>query len=334
MLYIRVDMNDKIATGHVMRCLAVADAARMKGEDTTFILADWQAVELLRQRGYEFVVLHSQWDDMEGELFELQKVIDKYQMKRLLIDSYQVTERYLKALKEYVEIFYIDDLNAFHYPVDAMICYANYWEKFQYEAHYKNERLYLGTQYMPLKKAFLNCEKKQIKPQIENILLLSGGTDPYDILDNILQRMERDKYQKIEVICGIYYPKYKSLCQKYDEHKNISIRQGVPNIEDYMREADLAVSAGGTTLYELCAVGTPAISYAIADNQLENVKKFEEDRLIAYAGDIRKDHVIDHIIDYLKIYDLNWQIRQERSLKMQKLVDGKGALRIANALMD
>ena len=101
-----------------------------------------------------------------------------------------------------------------------------------------------------------------------------------------------------------------------------------------MREADLAVSAGGTTLYELCAVGTPAISYAIADNQLENVKKFEEDRLIAYAGDIRKDHVIDHIIDYLKIYDLNWQIRQERSLKVQKLVDGKGALRIANALMD
>ena len=60
MLYIRVDMNDKIATGHMMRCLAVADAARMKGEDTTFILADWQAVELLRQRGYEFVVLHSQ----------------------------------------------------------------------------------------------------------------------------------------------------------------------------------------------------------------------------------------------------------------------------------
>ena len=61
---------------------------------------------------------------------------------------------------------------------------------------------------------------------------------------------------------------------------------------------------------------------------------FRSDHLIAYAGDVRKDPVIDHIIDYLKIYDLNWQIRQERSLKMQKLVDGKGALRIANALMD
>lgn len=334
MLYIRVDMNEKIATGHVMRCLAIADAARVRGEDTTFILADEQAVELLRERGYASVVLYSQWNDMEGELAALHRVIGDYQIKRLLIDSYQVTDNYLRSLRGYVEIFYIDDINAFHYSVDAIICYANYWQKFNYHMHYKKQKLYLGTQYMPLKKAFFDCEKKQIKPQVENILLLSGGSDPYDILKNILERMEREKYQKIEVICGIYYPKYESLCQKYAENKNISVHQGVSNIEYYMKEADLAVSAGGTTLYELCAVGTPTISYAFADNQLENVKKFEKDHLIAYAGDVRKEPALDHIIEYLKTYHLNRQIRQERSLKMQKLVDGRGALRIASALID
>ena len=95
MLYIRVDMNDRIATGHMMRCLAIADAAAAQGENTTFILADDQAVELIKQRGHSSVVLDSQWDNMVGELPALHKVIEEYSIKRLLIDSYQITEEYL-----------------------------------------------------------------------------------------------------------------------------------------------------------------------------------------------------------------------------------------------
>lgn len=334
MLYIRADMNEKIATGHVMRCLAVADAAKIKGEDTTFILADHQGVEPIRRRGYRCVVLHSQWNDMEGELPALLAVIQDYKIHRLLVDSYQVTANYLKQLKQHVELFYLDDLNAFCYPVDALICYANYWEKFQYHKRCKQIKLYLGTRYIPLKKAFFYCPKKQVKLQAENLLLLSGGTDPYHVLSNILERIDRELYGKITVICGIYYSNYPSLCKTYAAEKKIQIYQGVPDIEHYMDEADLAVSAGGTTLYELCAVGTPAISYSIADNQLENVKKFQEDGLIPYAGDARKDPVIDQIVDYLEFLCKNRRARQEQSLKMQELVDGKGALRIADALMD
>lgn len=334
MLYIRVDMNDRIATGHMMRCLAIADAAAAQGENTTFILADDQAVELIKQRGHSSVVLDSQWDNMVGELPALHKVIEEYSIKRLLIDSYQITEEYLEELREYLEIFYIDDINAFHYPVDALICYANYWKKFQYRENYKDIKCYLGPRYMPLQKTFFGCEKKYIKPKVQRLLLLSGGTDPYDVLKRILERMDLGKYQRIDVICGVYYHKYLTLCQAYAEYENVMIYRGVHNMDHYMKKADLAVSAGGTTLYELCAVGTPAISYAIADNQLENVRKFEEDDLIAYAGDIRKDNVVERIIDYLELYDLDQKARQERSLKMQKLVDGKGALRIANVLMD
>ena len=102
----------------------------------------------------------------------------------------------------------------------------------------------------------------------------------------------------------------------------------------FMQEADLAVSAGGTTLYELCAVGTPAISYSFADNQLGNVEKFEEDGMISYAGDLRRDPVAEHVAAYLDYFGQNQKVRRERSLKMQELVDGKGALRIAKALMD
>ena len=58
-----------------------------------------------------------------------------------------------------------------------------------------------------------------------------------------------------------------------------------------MKKVDVAISAGGTTLYELCACGTPTISYSFADNQLNNVKQFDEDGIIPYAGDVRYEDI-------------------------------------------
>lgn len=334
MLYIRTDMNNRIATGHVMRCLSIADAAKSLGDEVTFILADNQALGLIKRRGHRAVVLNIPWDDKELELKILKKIIWDYQISRLLIDSYQVTAAYLGELKKYTEVFYIDDINAFHYPVDALICYANYWERFKYRENYENTKLYLGTQYTPLRKDFSNCGEKYIKPSVEHLLLLSGGSDPYDILDGILERIHRERYRQVSVVCGIYYSKYNVLCEKYRKNENVRIYQGIPDIMRYMWEADMAVSAGGITLYELCAVGTPAISYSFADNQLRNVEKFDEDELISYAGDLRKDPVAERIAGYLEYYGQNQKLRREKSLRMQELVDGKGALRIAEVLIN
>lgn len=334
MLYMRVDMNNRIATGHMMRCLSIADAARTLGEHTTFILADNQAKSLIHKRGHRAVVLHTPWDDKQAELPVLLKVIREHGVRRILVDSYQVTPIYLGQLKKHTEVYYMDDLNAFHYPVDALICYANYWQKFRHQDHYEDVKLYLGTQYTPLRDMFFDCGRKEIKASVESLLLLSGGSDPYDVLEGILKGIHRERYRKINVICGIYYSNYGRLCRKYKKDENIHIYRGIPDIASYMQEADLAISAGGTTLYELCAMGTPAISYSFADNQMGNVEKFNEDGLISYAGDMRKDDVIEHIAGYLEYYGQNQEVRQERSSRMQEFIDGKGAMRIAEVLMD
>lgn len=133
MLYIRADMNETIATGHIMRCLSVADAAKELGSDTTFILADEQAKSLVEGRGYYAIVLGTQWDQMERELPVLKKIIFEHSIQKILIDSYQVTPKYLTELSRLLRITYIDDLNAFHYHVNVIICYANYWKKFNYK---------------------------------------------------------------------------------------------------------------------------------------------------------------------------------------------------------
>ncbi len=328
MFYIRTDMNDTIATGHVMRCLAIADAAQKLGEQVRFIVADKQAVSYIRNRGYESIVLNTTWKVMEQELSELTKIIQKYEIKSILVDSYQVTENYLKQLSKMTKVLYIDDLNAFHYPVSVVICYANYWDKFCYPQNYHDTKLYLGTIYTPLRKAFQSIGKKVIREKVDKLLLMSGGNDEKHILARVLDMIDKTDYVEITVLCGRYYTEYDRFVDKYTEYENVHIYRSVADIEIYMRNADLAVSAGGTTLYELCACGTPTISYALADNQLDNVRKFAEDGIIDYAGDVRCDNVPENINELIRKYSADMELRRKRSEKMQLLIDGNGADRI------
>ena len=331
MLYIRVDMNNVIATGHMMRCLSVADAARDMGLETTFIVADEQALSLLEKRGYLSVVLNTKWDDMDSELPVIKKVIEENHIEYLLIDSYKVTQNYLKELTAIVKTLYIDDVNAFVYPVNGLICYANYWEKFGYDKKYSDTKLFLGPSYTPLKMVYKQCEPKIISPKLQSLLLVSGGTDPYGILEGVLDKLQKEVHENIDVICGIYYAGYDILCEKYAEYKNVNILKAVPDMEVYIKKADLAITAGGTTLYELCAMGTPALSYSFADNQLDNVRQFDKDGIIDYCGDVRYDEVIGKMKELLGKYQ-NPKLREERSRKMQALIDGKGAWRIVEAI--
>lgn len=332
MLYFRADMNNFIATGHIMRCLSIADAAKKLGEDSTFILSDTEAAHLVESRGYLPLVLGSRWDDLESELPVLCEIIQKKQVKMLLVDSYYVTQRYLNELCKQTYLIYLDDLNAFHYPVDAIICYANYYKKFSYEKAFSDKQLLLGTKYVPLRLEFSDCPPKKISQRLETLLLMSGGTDEYGILPQLMKRLNLNQYETY-LVCGRYNRYYDLLCELYGNCEQVHIIKSVDNVKDYMDLADLAVSAAGSTLYELCAVGTPAISYSIADNQLNNAVQFDRDAIIDYAGDLRTDNVVCKITELIEKYLCNRQLRQVRSLNMQMLVDGLGADRIARWLI-
>lgn len=331
---IRVDMNPVIATGHVMRCLSIADEVSRLGGKVFFITADEYPVETLKQRGYEPIVLHSDWRCMEEEIPQLLKFIGECKIEKILVDSYQVTQDYLQALKEYVQVIYLDDVDAFSYPVDGLICYANYFDTFSYGSRKGNKGYYLGMDYVPLRKVFQNCRPKKIRDRIQKILLLSGGSDSFHIIDRMVERFKDNTDVTLITVCGRFYEGYEVLKETYKEYSNLKFCQNIPNLEEYIKEADLAISAGGTTLYELCAMGTPAISYSFADNQLYNVRQFAKDGLIDYAGDVRNDDIFANAVVLYEKYDKDTALRESRSVKMQQMVDGRGAERIAKVLLE
>jgi len=332
-IYIRVDMNPTIATGHVMRCLSIADEIRTLGGSVVFVTADEYPVESIKSRGYEVLILHSDWKKMEDELPQLKKLIDERKIEKILVDTYQVTPAYLQTLREWVKVVYLDDLDAFSYPVDELICYANYYNLFSYGSKKGKAGYYLGMDYVPLRKVFQNYPKKIIEEKVQSILLLSGGTDSYGIIERMVERFKDERAVRFVTICGRFYEGFEELQSRYQEYSNLEFYKNVSNLEDYMKVADMAISAGGITLYELCAVGTPTISYSFVDNQLYNVKQFDADGLIDYAGDVRNADIFENAWDIYAKYKENSSLRKEKSLKMQQQVDGKGANRIAEVLL-
>ena len=332
-LYIRVDMNQTIATGHVMRCLSIAETARDNGVEAMFILADAQAEDLIHLKGFRTIVLNSTWNDLEKELPDLLDLIAKENIETLLVDSYYVTENYLEALNHATSVAYIDDLNRFHYPVDTLIVYANYWKKMNYEENYPDTKLLLGCLYVPLRKEFQNLPPKLIRENVENLLILTGGSDNLGISESILAHIPLKQYKKVDVICGRYFEQFDYLKTKYSNCQNVHLHKAVDNMIDYMLDADVAISAGGTTLYELCATGTPTITYSFADNQLDNVKQFAEDGIMQYAGDIRYDKVYENIRTVVEAYQEK-SYRNHISDKMKHLIDGQGAHKLIRTLFD
>ena len=95
--------------------------------------------------------------------------------------------------------------------------------------------------------------------------------------------------------------------------------------------SDVVISAAGSTLYELCAVGTPTISYAYADNQLGNAISFDKDRCIPYGGDIRKDDAINYIISLL-LNKMDVSNRKMQSKRMREKITSYGAVNIVDRI--
>ncbi len=118
------------------------------------------------------------------------------------------------------------------------------------------------------------------------------------------------------------------------ENKNIIIHENVIDMKSLISEMDIAVSAAGSTLYEICACGVPLITYSMADNQIYGAEAFEKLGLAVNIGDIRNisdpDEVILGSVDGLAN---NYEKRVRVGSLMQDMIDGYGADRIVDKIV-
>lgn len=284
----------------------------------------------------------------------------------ILVDSYYVTEKYLAALKKRITTIYMDDIYAFSYPVDMLINYNIYGEEMGYEkdAAFADTKLLLGANYVPLREEFsagagYAQSRKELSAETENvtsaedrlhqtaeqgrtadggILITTGGSDSFNLAGQLL--MEAMKYDALKtkeyhVVSGSLNPHIGELQALAQKHENIHIHCNVTNMAELMAESKVALSAGGSTLYELCAMGVPVIAFSFAENQERLVQTFVKRGIAQYGGNYRTDgnKMIQNTIAGLETFLEDKNLRSEYRKKARTLVDGKGAERIAEALL-
>lgn len=339
MLLIRTDANKQIGSGHLMRCLTIAEAADSAGIDTVFLTADEEAEKVLQERGRKYHILHTDFADMEEELPVLLRAVkecigERKEKHRLLVDSYQITVPYMTALKgamqsiEGAALILLEDYGDPSYPADIVINYNIYGNDFSYE---KNAgRALTGCRYMPLRKEF-TMQPCQIREVCRNVLITTGGSDPYRIALELVGRLHTKEEWMLHVVCGRFSESLESLLCMADTYPNLKVYSDVKRIWELMAECDAAVSASGTTLYELCAIGVPAVCFAFAENQILPGKTFGEKTMMTYAGDYRenKEGMFGRIENRLEaLMHMTKTEREKISENLRSVTDGRGSERI------
>lgn len=338
--------SEQIGYGHIMRCMTLANCFVDLHQDVFFISKYTKGFELLKEEGFDIRKIGSEvskssigTDDnnsnydqiLENEIIPILKV---EKPECVIIDDYNVDADFFKLIHIYTKfIVYIDDLNTFDYPVDMIINGTASAFNMDYKK-IKERILLLGMKYNLLRKEFQKVPHKLIKNKINSMLITTGGADSHHMTQIIADFLLSDEYtakMNIHIIIGGAFTEEHSI---YDLGKldNVFIYKSPKQMSDIMLKCDIAITAGGSTLYELMACGIPTISFIYAENQISQVKALEEKKLILNLGwynELNGDLLISQIRK-LEDYKMRKQISESGIINL----DGQGAMRCAKKILN
>lgn len=336
-ILIYANIGPDVGAGHMMRCLSIAKALSQKGGECSFLLPNAQAPYILGEDNFHKVVLDEQHTWQQA----VQIQIGAIQPDCVLVDSYAVSMEQLEEINQLAPVVYMDDFAEQRYSVAGIVNYGVAADEKRYQQLYTNTKttLLLGTRYTPLRQEFCLVQLPQLKAEPQNVLITVGGADPFCTAPVILEYLLRRQtlsHLTFHAVIGALSSTLPQLAQISAEFSDrVVLHHQVGDMARLMQSCDMAISAGGSTLYELCACGVPSISFAYADNQHPNTKGLAQAGVIPYAGDWRTEQadVTRRFAKYLEqMQPVSKRNRQRK--KMQTIADGKGAQRLAAALIE
>lgn len=324
---IRVDSSIEIGSGHLVRCLTLGAQMREAKYDVHFICRDLVGAlfSLVEAQGFSLHILprHEPCVNLKGyaawltvtqkeDVPETQDVLRRIApIARLVIDSYAIDETWEKEMRSFAdEIFVIDDLANRRHDCDVLLD-QNFYRgmEHRYDGLVPEScRRLLGPKYALLRQEFYEAKKKlRLRDGVlRRILVFYGGIDGTRETEKAIQALLLLKcpQTEVDVVVGRGNMWAEEICRLCEAHDFLHFHIQVSNMAELMANADLCLGAGGTTTWERCFLGLPAIVTAVAENQFQVCADCAEAGFIHYIGRW-KDVSVDNIVQAMKTYTLS-----------------------------
>lgn len=292
-----------IGFGHIVRCLSLACAFREKGHSVAFVVRGDGPFDpfLIGEDVAAF--------DWITERSRLSSSLEGADIS--IVDSYGTDSDFYSDIAKLVKtVLCIDDNKRIDYPCGIVLNGNIFADDLKYPAT-KGVKYLLGTRYIPLRKPFWDNETRIIHKEISSVMLIMGGSDSAGLAPSIKERIHSTFPSfRIDVVSGLNAADLKRL----------------------MLGSDIAISAGGQTLYELAVTGTPAVAVNVAENQFKNVAKWESAGLLLNAGRWDSPGLLDNIVNCVRRLG-DQEARKKMMDAGRRNVDGKGALRVVDEVL-
>ncbi len=342
-IVIRVDASTQMGTGHVMRCLALAQTAQVDGIEVYFCTYHNFPAPLAQRlvmEGMNRIEIQSVAGS-DSDALETIAHCQEWNIQWLIVDGYHFDASYQRTIKAAgLQLLVIDDYgHADRYCADLVLNQNVYADAILYPQIDSHTQLLLGCEYALLRREFwqwrddIRSKVRRLEPNSPLRLLVTlGGSDPNNTTLTVLTALKDLEGIEAKIIVGGSNPHLELLKSACDDRKDsISLYYDITNMPELMAESDLAIAAGGSTCWELAMMGIPSLLLILAENQRLNAEKLAELTVgINLGSDIQvTPKLIAGEIDRLR-QDPDRLTRM--SAKAATLVDGYGANRVIDCI--
>ena len=354
----RVDASTRMGTGHVMRCLTLADALRARGARSLFICREHKGhlIELIRRRGHDAIglpclernnsasnfsggLVHSAWlgGDWGGDAAQTAAMLPESPCDWLIVDHYALDARWETALRPcYRKLMVIDDLADREHVCDLLLD-QNLTEDM--ESRYRGKIpadciALIGPRHALLRPEFAELRPKALArrrtPVMERLLIFMGGSDPENETGKAVAGVARanGRWRHVDVVVGQGFSALAALKDAMERLPSAALHIQTPYMAELMTLADLAVTAAGSVTWEKCALGLPSLVTILADNQRETARVVQRrgaQRIIGEAREMTRGGYAKHL-DQLTLDEIAPMIDRAAAI-----CDGSGAARVLEA---
>ena len=333
----RVDAGPDIGLGHLQRCLSLASALRRFDARCIFLTNRVRAVQS-RVRAFGFEA--DRLEGLEsGGTENLKRTLEKavrHQCDAMVVDSYHADADYLGLLRATgLFVVAVDDLARHPFPCQLVVNGGAHALHLPYRSSSGDTRFLLGPRYALLHPEFWDTPPRTVQQTSGNVLVTLGGADPHNLMPMLLSVL--DDLPGEFTVTAIVGPFFKNRTEIQATangcRRPVRLIRSPDSIRDLMLQADLAISAGGQTLYELAAAGTPTVAVQVADNQVASMRALVAEGVVYTGGCVGEARLRDRVREAVKMLLADKDTRARMIAAGQRLLDGQGARRIAEVMV-